>query len=339
MPPRPSSGQSDGGGPTRMSHSPMTTQGSYPPPHMHGYKGHPGMIPPSGQQLPIYQPNQQYTQGGYPPRPQSNIQYPSQGYGPPVPQTPPNSGIPQQQYPNRSAPNHMSNSPFPPYQQTWPGPTVSSGNHLPGGKGNGPPQAPNSPSTGSQRPPHYLKQHLQHKMGFGNVSSSMPPSPSPPQNYHMGPPSVTHHHSGMGPPPSMGPPNMPTATSPLLPNSHSHDGPMPPPTSTPSSHHQLGSEMMDNGITTTASGTLTTHVTAASGGSVTSVVTTGPDGAPIDEGSQQSTLSNASAGILKFITVNLHCNSYVNGLDIFNTYIFLTKSSFSNIWQSFQTTN
>lgn len=32
------------------------------------------------------------------------------------------------------------------------------------------------------------------------------------------------------------------------------------------------------------------------GGSVTSIVTTGPDGTPLDEASQQSTLSNASAG-------------------------------------------
>ncbi|KAF5285273.1 hypothetical protein FQR65_LT13287 [Abscondita terminalis] len=295
IPPRPSSGQSDGGGPTRMSHSPMATQGSYPPPHIHGYKGHPGMVPPAGQQMPIYQPNQQYTQGGYPPRPQNNMQYPNQTYGPPVSQSP-NSNIPPQQYPNRSAPNHMSNSQFPPYQQAWPGsPAATSGNHLPGGKGNCPSQAPNSPSPAPPRPPHYLKQHLQHKMNFGNASSSIPPSPSPPQNYHMGPPAASHHHSGMGPPSSMGPPNMPTATSPLLPNNHPHDGPMPPPSSTPNSHHQLGSDVMDNGITTTAAGNLTTHVTASSGGSVTSVVTTGPDGAPIDEGSQQSTLSNASA--------------------------------------------
>jgi AT-rich interactive domain-containing protein 1 len=81
-----------------------------------------------------------------------------------------------------------------------------------------------------------------------------------------------------------------------MPNSHSHDGPMPPPSSTPNSHTQMGSEMLDNGITTTAQGGMSTHVTTASGGSVTSVVTTGPDGTPIDEGSQQSTLSNASAG-------------------------------------------
>lgn len=94
----------------------------------------------------------------------------------------------------------------------------------------------------------------------------------------------------------MGPPNMPPASSPLLPNNHPHDGPMPPPSSTPNSHTQMVSDMMDNGITTTAQGGLNTHVTTATGGSVTSVVTTGPDGTPIDEGSQQSTLSNASAG-------------------------------------------
>ncbi|XP_064215364.1 trithorax group protein osa isoform X4 [Tribolium castaneum] len=303
MPPRPSSGQSDGSGSTRMSHSPMATQGSYSSPHpahVHGYKGHPGMVSgpgpgpgPAGQQMPLYQPNQQYPQGGYPPRPQANIQYPGQGYGPPASQAPPpNNNMSPQQYPNRSS-NHMPNSQFQPYQQPWQGPMTLA-------KGNGPPQAPGSPSPGPPgpppRPPHYLKQHLQHKMGFGNVPGSAPPSPSPPQNYHMGPPPAGHHHSGMGPPPTMGPPpNMPPASSPLMPNSHSHDGPMPPPSSTPNSHTQMGSEMMDNGITTTAQGGMSTHVTTAAGGSVTSVVTTGPDGTPIDEGSQQSTLSNASA--------------------------------------------
>lgn len=302
MPPRPSSGQSDGSGNSRMSHSPIATQSNtYPPHHMHGYKGHPGMVSQGGQQLSLYQPNQQYSQGAYPARPPSNMQYPNQGYGP-TSQAPPTNSLPPQQYTNRSvAPNHLPNSQFPPYQQSWPGPTVSSGNHIPssGGKGNGPPppQA-NSPSPGPPRPPHYLKQHLQHKMGFVNVPPSMPPSPSPPQNYHMGPPPGGHHHSGMGPPPSMGPPNMPPATSPLLTNNHPHDGPMPPPSSTPNSHHQMGSDLLDNGITTTASGNLSTNVTAASVGSVTSVVTTGPDGTPIDEGSQQSTLSNASAGWL-----------------------------------------
>lgn len=64
MPPRPSSGQSDGNGPARLSHSPMVGQGAYPPPH--SYKGHPGMA--SNQQIPLYQ-QAQYPQGGYPPRP------------------------------------------------------------------------------------------------------------------------------------------------------------------------------------------------------------------------------------------------------------------------------
>ncbi|XP_065166302.1 trithorax group protein osa isoform X4 [Atheta coriaria] len=306
MPPRPSSGQSDGSGSTRISHSPMATQGSYPPPHMHGaYKGHPGMQPSSGQQqMPIYQPNTQYPPAAYAARPV----YPNQGYGPPASQPPPNNSMPPQPvvFPNRGVPNHSPQ--FPPYQQPWPGgPPVSAGNHLaaPGKGGSGPPPpagAPNSPSSGPQRPPHYLKQHLHNKMGFGGTPpSSMPPSPSPPTNYHMGPPPVGHHLSGMGPPPSMGPPNMPPATSPLLQNNHPHDGgPMPPPASTPNSHHPLSAgppphEMMDNGITTTAGGGMGTHVTSAAGGSVTSVVTTGPDGTPIDEGSQQSTLSNASA--------------------------------------------
>ncbi|XP_050519280.1 trithorax group protein osa isoform X2 [Diabrotica virgifera virgifera] len=296
MPPRPSSGQSDGNGPSRISHSPMVTQGSYPTSHSsphpsHGYKGHPSMVVSGSgnQQMPLYQPNQ-YPQTGYPPRPPSNIQYPGQGYGPPTSQTPPNN-MPPQQFPGRSAPNHMQNSQFPPYQQSWQSSMSTSS------KGNGPnttTQAPASQSPGSTpRPPHYLKHHLQHKMGFQNVPGPTTPSASPPQNYHMGPPSG-HHHSGMGPPPSMGPPNMPPGSN-LLPNNHPHEGPMPPPSSTPNSHTQMVSDMMDNGITTTAQGGLNTHVTTASGGSVTSVVTTGPDGTPIDEGSQQSTLSNASA--------------------------------------------
>lgn len=50
----------------------------------------------------------------------------------------------------------------------------------------------------------------------------------------------------------------------------------------------------DNGISSTgSSGPLQPH-------SVTSIVTTGPDGAQLDEASQQSTISNASAGKLLF---------------------------------------
>ncbi|CAG9817012.1 unnamed protein product [Phaedon cochleariae] len=276
MPPRPSSGQSDGNGPGRLSHSPMVAQGGYPAPHpAHGYKPHPslgagGAGGPAGQQLPLYQPGQ------YAPRPPpSGVQYLGQ-YGPQAPPQAP----PPQQFARGGAANHMQNSQFPPYQQGWQ-PAMAGA----GAKGNG----PNPPAQSqSPRPPHYLKHHLQHKMG------PQPPSPGPPQAYHMGPP----HHSGMGPP-SMGPPS----SSAHLPNSHpgpnpGHDGgPMPPPSSTPNSH-ATGADMMDNGITTTAAGpAMGTLVTAAAAaqGSVTSVVTTGPDGAPIDEGSQQSTLSNASA--------------------------------------------
>lgn len=166
----------------------------------------------------------------------------------------------------------------------------------------------------------------------------MPPSPGPPQNYapgmgppihqhNMGPPTSGHHHSGMGPPTSgpanMGPPNMAppassssaitantitTSTNQIMSNNlhqHPHDGPMPPPSSTPNSHvgstltqappvisMHGDSDMLDNNAATT--------VASVAGGSVTSVVTTGPDGTTLDEGSQQSTLSNASAGNYSF---------------------------------------
>lgn len=45
---------------------------------------------------------------------------------------------------------------------------------------------------------------------------------------------------------------------------------------------------------------MTSVIGSASQGGVTSLVTTGPDGAPMDEASQQSTLSNASAGVCHF---------------------------------------
>jgi hypothetical protein len=58
-------------------------------------------------------------------------------------------------------------------------------------------------------------------------------------------------------------------------------------------------------------GTTTTNVTPATAGTVTSVVTTGPDGTPLDEGSQQSTLSNASAGVMSSLALFLF--SYICG--------------------------
>ncbi|XP_046404114.1 trithorax group protein osa [Ischnura elegans] len=399
MPPRPSSGQSDSSGPTRMSHSPMATQGGYqqalvPPPHMHGYKMgvHPGVVPPAAGQSQIssYSPQgQQYPQGGYGGRPpQGQIGgygvSPGQGYG----STGPQGGSPQVnnmggggsgpgggasgQYPppGRGVPNHVPQGQYGGYQG-WgsqgmnqgppPGLMGGPGGQMPPGKG-GPPQGQNVNSVSGPRPhtpPHYLKQHLQSKMGFsgsstisqspgppqgyggsGSISSAMGPPPGhsgmgPPGPHSMGPPPISgHHHSGMGPPPPAGgmvvsattsippisssvppsqspsgPPHS-VASGPSIPNSH--DSPqvnMPPPSSTPNSMaagghgdgpHAISSGQHpegghDNGITTTATGTTTTNVTPAMPGSVTSVITTGPDGTPLDEGSQQSTLSNASA--------------------------------------------
>ncbi|XP_063239673.1 trithorax group protein osa-like isoform X3 [Bacillus rossius redtenbacheri] len=321
MPPRPSSGQSDGGGPARMSHSPMGAQGAYqqplaPPPHMHGYKmaAHPGMVPPAGQQMPPFAPQgQPYSQGSYAPRPQGQlgaVQYGhAQGYapGPGAGQSPQaNSMGPAGQYPSRPIPNHVSHSQFAGYQawggpgmgQAPPGPAMM-GAKAPGMQPGVAPPATNTPGPRPHTPPHYLKHHLQQKMGFGvsgggAVGYSSGPGPGPGNGPGMGPPAVgMHHHAGgMGPPPptsSMGPPV--TAAAPQLPNSHGQEEPMPPPSAA-----ELGAD--EPVVTTAASAPVAgtaTNVAPSAPGSVTSVVTTGPDGAPIDEVSQQSTLSNASA--------------------------------------------
>ncbi|XP_026826608.1 trithorax group protein osa isoform X4 [Ooceraea biroi] len=309
MPPRPSSSQSDGSGPApRMSHSPMTTQGAYqqplgPSPHMHTYKMNstgPGVVQPgpgstalggispmgggmgyaAGATAPG-QPGGYHAQSTYPP-PRPHMQFP-QGYPTPANSQPP----PNNQY-----------------------------------------QPPNRPNNLVQYPPYT------HKMGFNSVPPGMPPSPGPPQVYgasgtamvppgapgvpvigNMGPPA-----SSMGPPPPS--PNHisnqpPPPTSSAVPHLHTpaatpplnHEGsPMPPPSTTPNSHPasaptpishnsaDLTAETSnDSGITTTASGTSAINVISTSSGTVTSVITTGPDGTSLDEGSQQSTLSNASA--------------------------------------------
>ncbi|XP_060815989.1 trithorax group protein osa isoform X5 [Bombus pascuorum] len=308
MPPRPSSSQSDGSGPARMSHSPMTTQGAYqqplgPSPHMHSYKMNntgPGVVQPGPGSTSLGginpmgggmgyaaggtaagQPGGYHGQGPYPP-PRPHVQFP-QGYPSPANSQPP----PNNQY-----------------------------------------QASNRPNNLVQYPPYT------HKMGFNSVPPGMPPSPGPPQVYggsgttgmvppgapgvavigNMGPPA-----SSMGPPPPS--PNhvssQPPPTSSAVPHLHTpaatpplnHEGsPMPPPSTTPNSHPastptptshssaDLTTETSnDSGITTTASGTSVINVTSTSSGTVTSVITTGPDGTSLDEGSQQSTLSNASA--------------------------------------------
>lgn len=46
-------------------------------------------------------------------------------------------------------------------------------------------------------------------------------------------------------------------------------------------------------------GSVVSSMSGSIQGSVMTLVTTGPDGAPMDEASQQSTLSNTSAGINK----------------------------------------
>lgn len=206
--------------------------------------------------------------GNYPPRPQY--------YGPGAPPPgAPSSQPPPGQYQGRQMPNHQ----YPPggYQQSWvppsPGPMS---NHVQG-KGTPPPPGP----SGSPRPINYLKQHLQHKGGApgpGYMGSQTPP---PPQGYGNGP--GMHMGGPMGPPHHMGPPSQPMGppiSTPLPPTDPSQD---------PNAISQ------DNGVPPSSLSSTTT-TTASGGHPVTSVITTGPDGATIDEASQQSTLSNASAG-------------------------------------------
>lgn len=160
---------------------------------------------------------------------------------------------------------------------------------------------------------------------MGPPASSMGPPPPSPNHVSSQPPptssAVPHLHTPAATPPlnHEGSPMPPPSTTP---NSH------PASTPTPTSHSSadLTTETSnDSGITTTASGisifhllcisfwvihltdgrlkllvdhigTSVINVTSTSSGTVTSVITTGPDGTSLDEGSQQSTLSNASAG-------------------------------------------
>ncbi|XP_066901815.1 trithorax group protein osa isoform X9 [Halyomorpha halys] len=170
MPPRPSSGQSDSGnGPTRMSHSPMATQGGgYPgqgpgggvaPPHMHNYKMSPHQLPhpPQSQQVPPYS------------QPQQHPQYPQQG-----------------SYGVRGAAPGM-------------GPAAMGYGSSYGGQGP-PPQSQYPPPRPIPNHVQYPPSPYQHKVV--SYSSNMPPSPGS-YNSHgggaMGPPPP--HHPGMPPPP------------------------------------------------------------------------------------------------------------------------------------------
>ncbi|XP_055546212.1 trithorax group protein osa isoform X2 [Wyeomyia smithii] len=284
--------------------------------------------PPHNPQSQQYSP---HSQGSYSPRPQYPGGYgPSPPGGqpgqPPPPVPPPSSvtsgpgGYSGHRMPNHvgGPPPHSQYPPHQPYQQGWgppgPGPQVPGGhinNHQQQpGKGMPPtgvppsPQQPNQaqsqqgpptggpPQSGSPRPLNYLKQHLQHKGGYGGA-----PSPTPPQGYGNGPgmhpPMGPPHHMGppMGPtsmgPPSGTPPNQqglpPQSQSQAGPNSHS-DGSLPPQPPHPESG-PIGA--LDNGVSSSGPGGGMPHP-------VTSLVTTGPDGATLDEASQQSTLSNTS---------------------------------------------
>uniref|UniRef100_A0A336MFS4 CSON000444 protein n=1 Tax=Culicoides sonorensis TaxID=179676 RepID=A0A336MFS4_CULSO len=255
-------------------------QGSYqqapqPPPHMHGYKTGPqGMSPyPASQQ---YSPQPNYSPRG---------PYPGQ-YG----QPPPPNSIAPGQYPGHRMPNHVApHQQYPPYNQNW-GPPQGPPqgmmqNHVPPGKG----APPNSPQ-GSPRPINYLKQHLQVKGGY--QQGQLPPQQGYGNGPGMHPPMGPPHH--MGPPmTNMGPPQSTTGSMPpqnMPPNSHPDGSPMPPHMESVQQQQQQ-QQSQDNGLPGPQGGMPGQQLSHP----VTSIVTTGPDGASLDEASQQSTLSNASA--------------------------------------------
>lgn len=154
---------------------------------------------------------------------------------------------------------------------------------------------PTSPGQQQQPPPQ------QSMYGGSSPSHGM----GPPHHHPMGPPLPSGHHhypAGMGPPP------MSNMIPPSLSNNHHEIPPMPPPPpSSVTNQHPLSMHPMHNecsmdsmhenasSLTTTASGNMTNVSQINCGGIITSVITTGPDGTPVDEASQQSTLSNASA--------------------------------------------
>ncbi|OXU31951.1 hypothetical protein TSAR_013063 [Trichomalopsis sarcophagae] len=299
MPPRPSSSQSDGGAPSRMSLSPLATQG--PSPHMHNYKpsssGQNAVSSGSGSSLNTVSSITSYVNSG----PNQTIGYSSQG-------------------------NYTSIRPYLQFAHTY-----SQGN-------NAQTSANGQYQTG--RPNNAVQySSYSHKIGLNNIPCGMSPSSNSPQSYVTGlstsmissGTSTVTGISSMGPPiGSMGPP----APSPShLNNQHvatgihstvhintstqslSVDGcPMPPPSTTPNSQTVVISALNNHntidsiahGEPSSESGILshvpisTAIITTSSNSTVTSIITTGPDGSSLDEGSQQSTLSNASAGsILK----------------------------------------
>ena len=313
MPPRPSSSHSQQGIPSIPNQqlnqgsnqgAPLEGQMTSPGPQNSGppMQGYPGQPSPHMQQhgaykMGPYPPQSQYSQGNYSPR----AQYTGYGnqQGPTGPPNSPGQYRPMHNHVGPPGPHSAHNQypPHPNYPQAWPGPPQNNPGAMPNhiqGKNLGPPpsqspqaqqqqqqqqqQQPSQQAGNSPRQLNYLKQHLQHKGGYSQGSTP------PPQGYgngpgihpSMGPPS---HH--MGPPTSaMGPPPASTGTPP----SHMENPTMQMP---PNVHHPEGMPPQDNGMPPT------TH-------QVTSLITTGPDGTPLDEASQQSTISNTSIGKLKY---------------------------------------
>ncbi|XP_039759780.1 trithorax group protein osa-like isoform X6 [Pararge aegeria] len=140
-----------------------------------------------------------------------------------------------------------------------------SGPTVPGRPGTGATGGAGPPPSGAPPPGAMLPQPYPHH-------SPYKPAPYPPQSYAY-PPRNHHPYPYGGYRPT--PPPHPSQHYPPIKQAGRHMGPpgeaMPPPTAPGEAH--------DNGPAAPA----------------TALVTTGPDGTPLDEGSQQSTLSNASA--------------------------------------------
>ncbi|KAA0203710.1 hypothetical protein HAZT_HAZT008988, partial [Hyalella azteca] len=278
-----------------------------PPPHGYPSKmgGH---MSPAG--LPYPQPGAYQQPGGlqYPgARPQGSSMHPfPQNFppgGPQPPQGPPSSIPPSHQYPPR--PPHSNHgppsqySPYPHYsaQQAWgpsmgqgPPPSSVLGSPGLGGKNQHPgqPVQPGGGAAGLPRPhtpPHYLKQHLHQKMGVYGPPPGAPPSAGgPPQMYPNGP----------GLPPGLGGgvrESSPGVGMVGAPAPHGgQNNAMPPPTSTPGPNEMELSNA-------SAPSNLSSGNNALSQQQPPPPI--GPDGNPLlDDASQQSTLSNTSAGEL-----------------------------------------
>ncbi|KAI5698266.1 hypothetical protein M8J76_010425 [Diaphorina citri] len=252
--------------------------------------------PPSRQPYPYptqpgqtYDPAQQQRQWGnqasHPPQSQSPQQAPS-------PQSPRPS---QSSTPNPHAPDPADISGQNSNDRPTPSPTGSTGSRsvspaVVGSYGGvRPPYGGYNTQggPGSQYQQYHMQQQQQHPGfpgqqggGYNFNVNSMPQA----AGYGSSPP--TPHHA-------MGPPMLPPGASPGLPNSHPE--PMHPPATnshvvqmhSDSSSDSTVMERHDNGYGSSTSSSLGMNP-------ATSIVTTGPDGAPMDEASQQSTLSNAS---------------------------------------------